>query len=319
LAGTTATLKFTSNEAGTYYYLVLSASAGAPSAATIQAQGTAVAKGSAAATASQNTVSVTGLTAGTQYKAYIVVKDAALNVSAVLTISGVNPVAFPTDGTLTQRLAWISSYATNNDDYTIELRANEAIAPTTLSYSGKTVKITLIGATTERTVSLSSPGSMFTVGSGVTLTLDDKVKLEGLHNNTNPLVGVNSGGKLAMKGTAKITGNTVSSSSFIYGGGVSVSGGSFIMSGSAAVSGNTVSGYGGGVYLQRLTGSTFTKNGGVIYGSETTTDATLRNVVTVDINTGAAIYVDDNHRRETTVSTNMSKSLSSAYIGQWSD
>jgi hypothetical protein len=269
-AGTTATLKFTSNEAGTYYYLVLAAGAGAPAAATIQAQGTAVTKGSATATASQNTINVTGLTAGTQYKAYIVVKDAAGNVSAVLTISGVNPVTAgitavlyvgasttPQSGvsSLAGAITWLGANTTNNGAYTIELRATGAIAPTSLSYSGKTVKITLKGDTAVRTVSLSDNGSMFTLGSGVTLTLDNNVTLLGRSGNTASLVIVNSGGALDMKGTAKITGNVVSSYN-PYGGGVLVSsGGSFTMSGNATITDNTASSpysssaYGGGVFV----------------------------------------------------------------------
>jgi hypothetical protein len=81
------TLNFTSDEVGTYYYLVYLAADSAPNAATIKAQGTAVAKGSAAATASANTVNVIDLTTSTPYKAYVIVEDAALNLSAVSEIS----------------------------------------------------------------------------------------------------------------------------------------------------------------------------------------------------------------------------------------
>ncbi|GHT60952.1 hypothetical protein FACS1894109_19130 [Spirochaetia bacterium] len=91
-AGTTATLKFSSDEAGTYYYVVLAASDAVPDEATVKAQGTAAAKGTAAATAAVNTIAVTGLTPSSTYTAYIVVEDAAGNLSTVLTISGVNPV-----------------------------------------------------------------------------------------------------------------------------------------------------------------------------------------------------------------------------------
>jgi hypothetical protein len=91
-AGTTATLGFTSSEAGTYSYLVLTSSASAPDAAAVKAQGTAVAKGTAPAVSGANTINVTGLTASQTYTAYIVVSDAAGNDSTVLTIPGVNPV-----------------------------------------------------------------------------------------------------------------------------------------------------------------------------------------------------------------------------------
>ncbi len=83
---TTATLEFTSNEAGTYYYLIYTAEDAAPDAATIKAQGTAVAKGTSAAAAAANAVDVTGLTALTSYNAYVVVEDGSANISAVATI-----------------------------------------------------------------------------------------------------------------------------------------------------------------------------------------------------------------------------------------
>ncbi|KAF5058348.1 hypothetical protein [Acetobacterium wieringae] len=83
LAATTADLTFTSDEAGTYYYLVYAAADAAPTAATVKAQGTAVTKGTAAATAAAQTVNMTGLTTATAYKAYVVVEDAAGNLSTV--------------------------------------------------------------------------------------------------------------------------------------------------------------------------------------------------------------------------------------------
>ena len=83
LADTTADLNFTSDESGTYYYLVYAEPDSAPVAATIKAQGTAVAKGSAAATAATAVdVTMTGLTASTTYTVYLIVEDAAGNQSS---------------------------------------------------------------------------------------------------------------------------------------------------------------------------------------------------------------------------------------------
>ncbi len=87
VTSTGATLNFTSDEAGTYYYLVYAAADEAPTATEVEAQGTAVAKGTAAATADALTVSVTGLTAETDYKAYVIVADAAGNKSLVSAIT----------------------------------------------------------------------------------------------------------------------------------------------------------------------------------------------------------------------------------------
>lgn len=83
----TASLEFTSNEAGRYYYLVYAAAAAAPDAATIKAQGAGVTKGVGTAVAAVNTVNVTRLSASTAYKAYVMVEDTAGNLSAVATIN----------------------------------------------------------------------------------------------------------------------------------------------------------------------------------------------------------------------------------------
>ena len=80
-------LNFTSSEVGTYFFLVYGASVPEPNAATIEAQGSAVKKGTGSALARANSTVVTGLTADTNYKAYLVVKDAAGNISAVSAIS----------------------------------------------------------------------------------------------------------------------------------------------------------------------------------------------------------------------------------------
>ena len=87
VAATTATLNFTTDEAGTYYYLVYAAADTAPTASEVEAQGTAITKGTAATAAVAKTASVTGLTAETAYKAYVIVKDAAGNKSTVSTIT----------------------------------------------------------------------------------------------------------------------------------------------------------------------------------------------------------------------------------------
>lgn len=86
VTGNSAVLNFTTDEAGVYYYLVYAAADTAPDAATIKAQGAAVAKGTSSAAWGANSVSVSGLTASTAYKAYLIVEDAAGNVSTRATI-----------------------------------------------------------------------------------------------------------------------------------------------------------------------------------------------------------------------------------------
>jgi parallel beta-helix repeat protein len=164
----------------------------------------------------------------------------------------------PSDLSLAQSLAWITSNAVEGGNYAVTLRNDETIGPQSLSYSGKNVNITLNGGTSERWVILSSSGSLFTVRSGVTLTLDNNVTLQGRSNNTASLVMVGSGGTLLLKSGSKITGNTSS-----YGGGVYVSSGTFTMSG-GTVSGNIASSYGGGVFVSA---GTFTMSGGTVSGN----------------------------------------------------
>jgi hypothetical protein len=83
-------LNFTTDEAGTCYYLVYADSVHAdPAAADIKAQGTtasAKGTGATAAAGSNTAVTVAGLTAATAYTAHLIVEDAAGNLSATATI-----------------------------------------------------------------------------------------------------------------------------------------------------------------------------------------------------------------------------------------
>jgi fibronectin type 3 domain-containing protein len=161
-------------------------------------------------------------------------------------------------------LTWLRTNAQANTAYTIVINANETLAPQTLStanLNGKTgVSITLKGFGRERTVQLRSNGAMFTVGSGITLTLEENVTLVGRSSNTASLVNVESGGILVMNERAKISGNNAAD--YITGGGVYV-GGTFTMNG-GEISGNTAY-CGGGVHVSSP--STFTMNGGEISGN----------------------------------------------------
>ncbi|MDR0411572.1 MAG: InlB B-repeat-containing protein, partial [Treponema sp.] len=221
---------------------------------------------------------------------------------------------------LAESLAWISANTIEGGDYSysITIGADESLAPQTLSYSGKNVNITLDGGTMERTVSLSSSGSLFTMGNGATLTIGNNVTLQGRSSNNAPLVRVNNGGTLTMGSGSKIRGNTISSG---YGGGVYVnSSGTFTMSG-GTISGNSASN-GGGVYVYSSgtftmsggtisgnTGSrgggvyvysgTFTKQpGGTIYGSNVADG--LKNTATSGYEYGNAVYVSSSKKRDTT-------------------
>ena len=204
----------------------------------------------------------------------------------------------PPNLSLADSLAWLDISAVEGAVYTIILSADESIEPKTLSYSGKTISLTIQGGAAERTVSLSSPGSLFTAESGVTLKLDNNVTLQGLNSNTASLVRVNTGGTLVLNG-ANLINNSNSSGS---GGGVYVSGGVFTMN-SGTISGNTASSYGGGVYVE--SGAFIKQLEGIIYGSNNINPA-LNNTA-FDDNYGHTVYINSSaQKRNTTAGVGVS-------------
>ncbi|MCL2809185.1 MAG: hypothetical protein FWD24_03855, partial [Treponema sp.] len=81
-----------------------------------------------------------------------------------------------TSNSLIEFLTLLQTTAVSGGSYTYELKADEVITPQNLSYSGKeNITITLRGDNTNRTISLSTNGAMFTVRSGVTLVLDNNL------------------------------------------------------------------------------------------------------------------------------------------------
>jgi uncharacterized repeat protein (TIGR02543 family) len=233
----------------------------------------------------------------------------------------------PDNLSLAESLTWISGNTIEGGAYTILLNSeSEAIAPKALSYSGKTVSVTITGGAVERTVSLNENGSLFTVGSGVTLTLGNNVTLLGRSNNTASLVKVETGGTLEMNIGSKITGNTFSSgsgggvyvdgtfimsggtisgnaasssSTYSYGGGVYAGNGMFIMSG-GTISGNTASSasssssftysYGGGVYAGN---GTFIMSGGTIRGYTASSSSSSSSSASYSFSYGGGVYADN--------------------------
>lgn len=99
--------------------------------------------------------------AGTQFTQIPVIRDTMMYARWML--------AVPANVSLDESLACISSSAAEGDIYSITLSSDESIALQTLSYSGKTISITLLGGAAEWTLRVSASGWLFTVGSGVTL------------------------------------------------------------------------------------------------------------------------------------------------------
>ncbi|MCL2410595.1 MAG: hypothetical protein FWC97_03025, partial [Treponema sp.] len=114
---------------------------------------------------------------------------------------------------------------------------NELLRPQLLAFGGASVAITIRGTSSNNTLTLADTGPIFTVGTGVTLILED-IELVGINNNNNSLVVLN-GGTLEMRSGSVIRGNT--SDNVATGGGVTINAnGTFNMSG-GTISGNTAS------------------------------------------------------------------------------
>jgi hypothetical protein len=158
------TLHFTSDEAGIYYYLVCAATDPAPGVTAIKAQGAAAAKGAATAAAGANTAYVRGLAASTAYKAYVVVEDAAGNISAALEIPFGTTSAAPTAYALTVSAGTggrVSGTASGN--YSAGTRVNLAAAPINSNYSFSGWSVTGVSVSNTPSISFVMPARSVTV------------------------------------------------------------------------------------------------------------------------------------------------------------
>jgi hypothetical protein len=140
---------------------------------------------------------------------------------------------------LADKLAWLKANAQSNTRYTVAVDKNETLNGTGsyslndinyLEYPRRSNVTVLLKSS--QTISLSSNGCLFSVGSGVTLELENVI-LQGKSNNDyySSVVYVNSG-MFTIQGSSKITGNER------YG--VNVVCGIFIMKDNAEVYGNSI-------------------------------------------------------------------------------
>jgi hypothetical protein len=173
------------------------------------------------------------------------------------------PVTIVPGSSLAAKLLWLQSNALSNVNYTVEVTSNENINPTTFLYSGRNnIGITLKSIGAERIIALSSNGSLFIVGNGVTLTLENNITLQGRNTNNASLVRVESGSTLIINNGAKISGNNAGVSA--AGGGIFVgSNGTVVMNG-GTISENNGGDFGGGIEVDY---ATFTMRGGRISGN----------------------------------------------------
>jgi uncharacterized repeat protein (TIGR02543 family) len=200
-----------------------------------------------------------------------------------------------------------SGTAGNLRSYPIMVFGNVAVPGSTATNTSfgsvQYIAVTLKGS---GTLSLNSSGSGFRgsilrLGSNQTLIIDDEnLALQG-HSNNNIAVMYVENGTLELKNGA-ISGNTASSSSPSYGGGVHIANsGTFTMnngsiSGNIAsttalsISGSVTYSYGGGVYVAN--NGTFTMNGGTISGN--TASASSSYSTSYSYPYGGGVYVANN-------------------------
>jgi hypothetical protein len=186
-------------------------------------------------------------------------RDAGVYVGAALT---------PESGTATlpSALVWMSNNAADKGTYTIVMDGNASIPSSMLSYSDKTVHLSLEGETSTRSVQLTGTGSLFTVGKNVTLKLGNRVKLQGVADNTAALVHVAAGGKLEVGDGAVITGNKNTSGA--SGGGITAGASAVCIISGGEISGNESLG-GAGVYVDGIS-ARFEMSNGVVSGNRST-------------------------------------------------
>ena len=199
----------------------------------------------------------------------------------------------PTD--LVEFLKWVGEQTGTEFIYPMPENTTVEIDAYNLTEKFMNKTITLQGTPGgNQTIKLLDNGSLFTIGSSVTLILEN-ITLEGHKDNDEVLVFIEEG-TLIMNNGAKIADNND--------GGVYVGGGTFIMHG-GEISGNTALKNGGGVVIFEgtftMTGGTITGNHaietgggvGVFYGNSGTT-FTVGGTAKIFGNTSGSNNTDDN-------------------------
>jgi tetratricopeptide (TPR) repeat protein len=175
---------------------------------------------------------------------------------------------------LAEKLDWLRAFAQTGGSYLFEISADETIGDQNLTFSGKNnITLTLRGRSANRTIRISDRYGSISVGSGVTLVLDNNITLQkGVRVNSDGTLIMNTGsmvtgGYVTVIGTYIMNGGKISGINDGGGGVVHVYGGTFTMNG-GEISGNNIiygavqSGeYGGAV---NVSGGTFTMNSGEI-------------------------------------------------------
>ncbi|MDR2629833.1 MAG: right-handed parallel beta-helix repeat-containing protein [Spirochaetaceae bacterium] len=182
-----------------------------------------------------------------------------------------------------------------NDTYplTIDLPDNavEPVVPDSVTLvGGLNSPATVIINGHHSTLKINSPGTLLTVGGGVTLTLQN-ITLEGCSNNHAALVVVSIGGKLVLGTNAVLTGNQSTGNA----GGVWVNGGTLVLNNGGVIENmSAASPYSGGGVLLDTNGMVL-MNGGTIGRGNAVSGTNsggglLVNTGTVNMNSGTIEY-----------------------------
>jgi hypothetical protein len=145
-------------------------------------------------------------------------------------------------------VTYINANSTASSEYTLVMALDTECAPQTLNADN--FKLTILGESGERKITLSSTGALFTVGAagktGISLTLGNNITLVGRADNNAPMVKATGGGAFTMLEGSKITGNTAPYTGTIDDLGVGVNviaNGVFTMKG-GTITENTITGNG---------------------------------------------------------------------------
>lgn len=170
-----------------------------------------------------------------------------------MSIQAQNDVVFVDGSGLNEKLDWLTAFVKDGGNYVIELDNDENIESQNFVYGSKSnITITIRGLNKNHTITHSSGiNSMFTVGSGVSLIVDENIILKG-SKKSDGIISINTGGIVTLNDGATITGNGSNYES----GGVKLRGGTFIMNG-GKITNNTANGV-------LIRGGTFTFAGGEI-------------------------------------------------------
>jgi hypothetical protein len=220
------------------------------------------------------TVSDNGVVTGVRYpgsaRITVTTEDGGFTASCIVTI---DPIFVVTNTSQwNSALTFIKNGGGSAGDpkaYTIQISGSVTVPAstrgtnTTFGFNANHIEVTLKGSGCLN-IDPGTQGSLITISANQKVIIDDEnLTLQGHQNNTEAVVGLETGGILELK-NGTISGNYSSeNSNNSRGGGVSVANfSSFTMSG-GSISGNTGKNI-GGVYVI----GTFTKSGGgVIYGN----------------------------------------------------